>query len=243
MLAAAATIGLTMAAGTATPAGAQSAVRAPGVRATYPADFSGIWELDGRNAFTRLRPSYKPDWAKRSAEVEARVAAGDTEGDPTADCLPPGMPRALGFHYPVELLMTPGQVTVLTELANEVRRIFTDGRKHRPEDESDPTFRGHSVGHWEGKTLVVDTVGIRPDTLINGMTTPHSDKLRVTERITLVGPNELKWEVVLDDPVAFTKPTDKVAIKLVRAGPENEIREYVCLAGEGEATRTFDVVR
>ncbi|HTK35349.1 MAG TPA: hypothetical protein VL358_08710 [Caulobacteraceae bacterium] len=239
MLAAVAAAGAMMAGAAGSPAAAQSAVHAPGAKMTHPADFSGIWKVEGQNGLRQLRPAYKPDWAKRYAEVRARLAVGNTEGDPTARCLPPGMPRALIFPYPVELLMTPGQVTVLTEYANEVRRIFTDGRKHPPEDEIEPTFRGHSIGHWEGKTLVADTIGLRPDTLINGTMAPHSDKLRVAERITMVGPNELKWEVTLDDPVAFTMPAS-FTIKLVRAAPEDEIREYVCLDSVPEAERKFD---
>jgi hypothetical protein len=236
---AAAALGAVLAGSLDSPASAQSAVHAPGARITHPADFNGIWKVSGRNGLNQVRPSYTAEWAKRYAAIGARLAVGDVSGDPTARCLPPGMPRSLLFHYPVELLMTPGQVTVLTEYANEVRRIFTDGRKHPPEDEIEPTFRGHTVGHWEGKTLVAETIGLRDDTVINGSLAPHSDKMRVLERITMVNPNELKWEVTLDDPVAFTKPAS-FAIKLVRAAPDDEIREYVCLASTPEAERKFD---
>jgi hypothetical protein len=228
-------------AATSGPARAQSAVHAPGVAPTHGGDFNGIWSLAGPNPL-RGTPPYKPDWAKRYADTQAQLAAGKPVFDATEQCLPPGMPRFLLWLYPVEILMTPGQVTLLSEYFNETRRVFTDGRSHPPADVLEPTFRGHSVGHWEGSTLVVETVGIRPETVLSSALAPHSDKLRVVERGTMTGQNELKWEITLDDPIAFTAPYT-FTIPLSRAAPEEEIREYVCEEGRAESKRDFSPIK
>ena len=88
---------------------------------------------------------------------------GEIEDGPAANCVPNGMPAIMTQPYPLEILFTPGKVTILIEAYAQWRQIFTDGRQH-PED-PDLTFNGHSTGHWEGDTLVVDTVGFTTDTV------------------------------------------------------------------------------
>src|SRR5580765_3405331 len=120
-------------------------------------------------------PALTPEYAaKRKALRDA--AKEDNE---TANCLPQGMPGIMGQPYPMEFLLTPGQVTIVIEAYQQVRHIYTDGRK-LPAD-PDPKFHGSSVGQWEGDTLAVDTVGFSPMTLL-AANTPHSDKMRITER-------------------------------------------------------------
>jgi hypothetical protein len=209
---------------------AQSAVHAPMARPplTHHADFSGIWTRgDNHDMPMRGKLPYNKEWQKKFDAIEARAKQGGHPVDGTLRCLTPGMPRFLLFVYPIEVLMTPGQVTLLAEYFNETRRIFTDGRSHPSGDDLEPTFRGHSIGHWEGKTLVVDTVGIRGDTLFSSDGQPHSDQLHVIERIQLVGPNQLRWTVTLEDPIAFAKPFT-FSQMLQRAPATDEIREYVC---------------
>jgi hypothetical protein len=199
---------------------------------THPADFSGIWvdaaDQNEKNArLKNFQLPYRPDWAEKYRKIRARAERGEHIHDGTSDCLPPGMPRFFIFLYPIEILMTPGQVTILTEYFNETRRVFTDGRPHPSGDDLEPTFRGHSIGHWEGKTLVVDTVGVREDTVFSASGAPHSDKLHIIERIHALGPDTLDWEATVEDPVALTRPyVQKTTLK--RAPPNEEIREYVC---------------
>ena len=208
---------------------AQSAVHAPGVAPTHAADFSGIWmhAEDAARFNKKLEIPYRPDWAARFKEIRERGARGERIHDVTSECLPPGMPHFFFFIYPVEILMTPGQVTTLAEYFNETRRIFTDGRGHPTADDLEPTFRGHSIGHWEGKTLVVDTVGVRGDTVFSALGQPHSDKMHIIERIHATGPDTLDWEATIEDPVAFEHPL-VIDSKLKRAPANDEIREYVC---------------
>jgi hypothetical protein len=117
-------------------------------------------------------------------------------------CLPNGTPSNMG---PVahEYLYSPGRVTILLE-DSEIRRIWTDGRPHVPDDEVNPSFSGDSIGHWEGNTLVVDTINIFPEAqLFIGQRV--TAKTRVSERITRVG-DRMRIDTVVDDPDLFTKP-------------------------------------
>jgi len=196
---------------------------------TVVPDISGIWErIEGiRFAPAGQLPPYNSEYRRRyDLALEARQR-GERVADPTAGCLPQGMPRFMVASYPLEVLQTRGQVTLIAEWSSQVRRIFTDGRGHPPADEIDITFNGHSIGHWEGQTLVVDTVGIRGDTSFDASPLTHSDQLTVSERIYLRDPKTLVAELTVTDPGAFTAPW-KVVRTYRRGGPDARIMEYVC---------------
>jgi hypothetical protein len=196
---------------------------------TVVPDMTGIWErIEGIrfNPAGQL-PPYNAEYRRRyDLAMEARNR-GERVADPTAGCLPQGMPRFMVASYPLEILQTRGQVTIIAEWSSQVRRIFTDGRGHPPADEIDITFNGHSIGHWQGQTLVVDTVGIRGDTSFDASPLTHSDQLTVGERIYLRDPQTLVAELTVTDPGAFTAPW-KVVRTYRRGGPDARIMEYVC---------------
>jgi hypothetical protein len=141
----------------------------------------------------------------------------------TANCLPPGLPGIMSQPYPYEFLLTPGQVTIISEAYTEVRHIYTDGRP-LPED-PDPNFYGTSVGHWDGNTLVVDTVGFAQ--VPRGLNFPYSDKLKVTERFQLTDPDTMSIETTITDPLALTAPYSMGARSL-RRHRNWTIAEYIC---------------
>ncbi len=196
---------------------------------TVVPNMNGVWEraegirYDPAGGEIPMTPAFK---AKFDAAMAAR-ARGQVAGNPTAMCLPQGMPRFMVATYPLEFLQTPGQVTIIAEWASQVRRIFTDGRKHPPEDEVDITFNGHSIGHWEGQTLVVDTIGIRGDTSFDASPLEHSDQIHVTERIRLTDPKTIEQTMTVTDPVAFTRPWTTTR-HYKKGGPDLQIMEYVC---------------
>jgi hypothetical protein len=146
--------------------------------------------------------------------------------DANSHCLPPGMPIIMmAPQYPMEFFFMPGRVTTHHEAWMQWRNIYTDGRGH-PAD-LDPTFNGDSIGHWEGKTLVVDTVGIKAVTEI-GMGMKHGDKLHIVERIHLAqdDPDKLVDEMTLEDPQALEKPwSTKLTYKRSR---HDQLLEFVC---------------
>ena len=132
-------------------------------------DWSGTWAPAIRLQNEEITKNPTPWTPKAAARIEAMWAqerAGRSQGGLFVNCLPEGMPTWMMItHNSFEVLFTPGRVTILGESdSNRLRRIYTDGRP-QPED-PDLSFHGHSIGHWEGATLVVDTVGILPQAYI-----------------------------------------------------------------------------
>ncbi len=192
-------------------------------------DMGGIWErIEGiRFNPSGALPPYNAEYKRRYDEAMEARNRGERVADPTSRCLPQGMPRFMVASYPLEVLQTKGQVTIIAEWSSQVRRIFTDGRSHPPADEVEITFNGHSVGKWEGQTLVVSTIGIRGDTSFDASPLTHSDQMTVTERLYLKDSKTLVDEIVVTDPGAFTAPW-KVTRTYRRGGPDAQIMEYVC---------------
>jgi len=213
------------------------AICATGRAATLPAtdpgapNWNGVWERTGSiNWDPRIpdgqldRPMLTPRYQARYEDVLAARATGRTIGDPTAACLPPGMPRIMNMVYPMEIFQRPGQVAVFAEWQSQVRRIFTDGRGHP--DDLDRSFNGHSVGRWEGRDLLVDTVGMRDEVVLTQTGIALSGQLRVTERFHEVDANTLTDTITLIDPEALVAPW--TVVKTFRRAPKTEILEYVC---------------
>ena len=149
-------------------------------------DWQGIWELDWRHGggLAAARPAPPKLTPTAQAKLDAYRKAQQSGKDlapEQANCLPPGMPGIMTQPYPIEFLYSPGKVAIAVEAYMQLRQVFTDGRGH-PKD-PDPLFNGHSIGHWEGDVLVVNTTGFLPGFL----NTPvrNSDKLSVTEKFTL----------------------------------------------------------
>jgi hypothetical protein len=202
-----------------------------------PPDLSGAWApyRGGRGADPKLaappateillKGEYKKSWdTRRQAEAEA-TKRGEPLATPAVDCIPYGMPRMMSVAlYPMEIIQRPGQVTIVTEAFSEVRRVFMN-QPQQPIDEVPPGYYGHSVGRWEGDTLVVDTVGIKTSIPTYQMM-PHSDRMRITERIRLVAPDYLHDQITIEDPVALEKPVTYT--HAYRRLPNYKMVEFVC---------------
>ena len=172
-------------------------------------DWGGVWVLNrpAPGAPVAEKPTLKgkflEDYQQWQHVVETKGGQVPHEG---SYCTPPGMPGIMGVgQYPMEFLFTPGRVTTHHEAWMQWRNIYTDGRGHP--DDLEATFAGDSIGHWEGTTLVVDTIGIK-ETVALGMGMKHSDKLHLIERIHLEkgDPDTLVDELTAEDPVALAKP-------------------------------------
>jgi hypothetical protein len=144
--------------------------------------------------------------------------------DPTALCLPPGLPRTamLGL-FPQQIIQTPQQVVILYEYMN-VFRVIPLNAKH-PGDLI-PAYMGDSVGHWEGDTLVVDVTGFNDKTWLSGAGTFHSDELHITERYTRINKDQINYDVTMEDPKVLTKPWILHSTMMLREG--TRLQEYVC---------------
>jgi len=214
------------------PQSAQPAKPAAKAPARLP-DWSGVWENTSGFHFTNPIVGGKrvPNPPPLNAEYKAKyqlaldaAKAGQPINDPTANCVWPGVPRVIVSPYPSEYLFTPGRVSIVYEYMSQVRRIRTDGSGH-PAD-LEPSYNGDSIGHWEGQTLVVDTVGLRADTMYENTGLPHSDALQVKERIYLAGPDELVNEMTFIDPKALTGPWKTTA--RYRRHRDWKMMDYVC---------------
>jgi hypothetical protein len=192
-------------------------------------DWSGVWDFDysagapGGGLVRPAPPHLTPEYAAKFAAYKERQKKGEEQQTSTANCVPPGMPQIMAQPYPVEFLFTPGKVTVAIEAYSQMRRIFTDGRKH-PED-PDPTFQGNSIGHWEGDTLVVDTIAFIPTSQI-APGVGHSDQMRITERIRKASDDVMEIKQTIEDPKVLLEPY--TSLKHYRRHKDWEIEEYIC---------------
>jgi hypothetical protein len=147
-------------------------------------------------------PSYTPEYQRRYDEVRAAAFKGKNILDYGSLCLPYGMPDVMNGAV-FEFMFAPDRIYIIIEEQGGVRRIWLD---HRPiPSDFDREFNGWSEGHWEGRTLVIETNRIRPETTLM-VGAPHSDALKVIERMTPDGPDKIKDDVTLIDPKAFTRP-------------------------------------
>ena len=182
------------------------------------ARLAGIWLPDASRS--RRMPADPPFTSDgRRIVDEWRATHDPIEDDPGAFCQAPGMPSLAlgGADYPVEIIVTPDQITVLMELHQQNRRIFMF-----------PQRNGYSTGYWDGDTLVVDTRAIRAITFGS---VPHSDRVRVIERWSVIdGGRSVVNELTITDPVMYSEP---LALQQVytRAPPETRMLEYECMEG------------
>ena len=180
----------------------------PGQLGYWDAGFGGIVGKGRNNLPTNLEISEVPfqPWAKALSAV--RRSSQDMS-DPHARCVPPGGPRQFVTPYGLLIYELPEAKRVLVLSGGGPRTwrvIYTDGRPHPDADDRDPSYFGHSVGHWEGDTLVVDTVGFNEKFWMARGGLPHTDALHLIERISRPDFDTLRYEVTIDDPKAYTKP-------------------------------------
>ncbi len=214
-------------------------------------DWSGIWTPDvgdqGKQADANAVP-WAPEAKKQIQHLIDEQKAGRPRGIHNT-CLPLGMPGfMLITHNAVEFLFTPGRVTILGELdGNHRRRIYTDGRKHP--DDPDLTLHGHSTGHWDGKTLVIDTVGILPDAelaLDESVGIENGGDMHIVEHMHLVDDNTLHDDLEITDPKVLTGVWKTTRIFHRHRSQKYDIEEAECLLGndvdkiDGNGNGVFD---
>jgi hypothetical protein len=197
------------------------------VPASVP-NISGAWQT--RGYLRRIQPadgSLTPwlPWTKSAFEKrEAAEKAGAPMFDPTAACMPSGVPRIIAAPYPIEIIQTPDKTVILEEVQHLFRIIHMD-RKTHPKVLT-PSFMGDSVGWWEGDVLVVDTVGLTDKTQVDEAGDLHSGALHVVERIRKIDERTLEDLFTIDDPKAYSKAW--TARRIFDAKPDLRFIEYVC---------------
>lgn len=188
-------------------------------------DLSGAWAPNAirQNVdmiATGVQVPFQP-WAEKLYKERKESHAKD---DPEARCLPPGVPRMTTTPYPFRIMQTPALTLIVYEGGAHIwRQIFTDGREHSKDP--NPSWLGESIGHWEGDTFVIDTIGLNGDTWIDESGLPTTDQLHVIEKIRRPDYGHLEIENIVDDPKAYTKPWSFTTHPVMLKG---DLMEYIC---------------
>ena len=199
-------------------------------------DLSGVWQMRAPIAYVAnivadLQPSEIMPWAKELARQ--RMSRFGMDDPWTVGCLPPG-PRAFVGGRPnlslIKITQTPTVITILFEDL-VYRQIFLDGRA-LPVDPS-PSFMGYSIGRWDGDTLVVESVGFNDRTWLDRSGHPHTEALRVVERLRRRTVGSIDGQVTFEDSGAYTRPWTVPVSLLLTA--DTDLLEYVC--NENESRR------
>jgi hypothetical protein len=188
-------------------------------------DFSGVWSKpyvpdmskDGKDqkgmAVLPFTPWGEAEWKKYDA----------AEGDYTGACLPFGMTRSVNTPEPMQIVQTDKYFTFLFEQNSWFVVVPIDGRPHR---QGIATWFGDSVGHWEGDTLVIDTVNFNGRTRLDTIGHPISDQLHVVQRFSRPDLGHIAYQMTVEDPKTYTKPIVNTRTFTLR--PDWEMMEYSC---------------
>jgi hypothetical protein len=180
----------------------------------------GVW-LPGHVADLGPKAALQA-WAQQKFQENGSLKQNDL----VLRCLPPGIPRIMLTARPFAIVQTPQRILFLYEGGAHVwRQVWMDGRAH-PKDPN-PDWLGHSIGHWEGDTLVVDSVGFNDRTWLDDAGHPHTEQLHVIEKYTRTDPLTMKYDVLIDDPGAYTKSWTSSNSLSFRPG--EKLAEDICL--------------
>src|ERR1700680_404037 len=185
-------------------------------------DLSGRWERPAVLDMSKNGPGQQAP-AELPLTAWAKANMGE-KFDSAGHCLPMGSTRHINSPFPIEIEQRPDRLVILYEANNTFHIIYTDGRDH-PKD-LEPTWFGHSIGKWDGDTLVVDTAGFNEKTMVDTIGHPHGDALHVIERFTRTDAAHIAYDITIEDPKAYTKPWKNVRTFTLQ--PDWELMEYVC---------------
>jgi hypothetical protein len=184
-------------------------------------DWSGVWEsIPLPSGSPPNDPSYTAAWLQKHIAHKSSVEPSDNT---TSRCVW-GMPRLVKTSHDFEVMVLPEQ-TVFSYDINEFRHVWTDGRKHPVRASVTPT--GHSIGHWEGSTLVIETIAMQPGLWINPKGGTLSPKATIEERWTQIDADHLKVDMTVRDSVALAKPW-VLSRKFQRAADNNRLTQRQC---------------
>jgi hypothetical protein len=199
-----------------------------GQAATAVPDITGSWERARDPSIPPqpqppLKPQYLKEWQAKMQAVREANAKGQPIAERVVACLPDGMPGMMNGPFPMEILQSKGQVTIIQEAYTQVRRILLD-RPQKAVDDVEPGFYGYSIGRWDRGALVVDTIGIRED--VHYQNIPHSKDMHIKERITLGSNGILLDEITIEDPAILDKPWTFTFG--YRRMSDYQLLEYIC---------------
>jgi len=167
---------------------------------------------------------YQP-WA---AELVRQRTAAFSKDDPHTHCLPSNTPRIWTLPHRQRIIQTQRELVVLNEFSSAYRQVYTDGRA-LPVDPQ-PSWNGYSIGHWQGQTLVVETIGLSKNVWLDISGSPISEEARLIERLRRPDYGHLDVEITLEDPKTYTKPWTTTVHEFIQLNIE--MIDEVCLENE-----------
>lgn len=198
-----------------------------GVWARYPApwpSFTGDFDdIPPPDQGPDLEEPFATQWREKRMKRQEAHKAGKPLLDPSTLCRPEGMPTVMQAIYPIQVLQTPGQITVLAEIFSQTRRIYMDAQMP-PIDEIPPSYNGFSTARWEGDVLVVKTQGVKKE--VEFFEIPHSEAMAITERYQLAANGKLYLDVSIEDPGYLKTPYEFRWV--YERKPGYQVPEYVC---------------
>ena len=187
---------------------------------------AGMWALEKTEYDRHEAIPLKPEaLARQEAARKAREEGGVVLSANGKKCLPIGMPTFMTNEFALEIMTAADRVTLLSENSTLPRSVYLDEAKHPGDIEA--SWNGHSIGHWEGKVLVVDTVNFNDRVGPIGNAGVHSPTTHLTERLYLKDPDTMVDEMTFEDPTYLTKPWTNVH-SYRRLPPHSELWEYAC---------------
>ena len=164
---------------------------------------------------------YKPDAAAKKKDNFEHWF----DRDPEIKCFLPGIPRAMYLPYPFQIFQSTNKIQMVYEFANAARTIHMDTVEPPPDD----TWMGHSVGRWEGETLVVDVTNFNDKTWLSRAGDFHTEALHLVERFTPITNDAIRYEVTVEDPNVFTRPWKMTMPLYRRLEPTVQLLDYRCI--------------
>ena len=204
-----------------------------------PFDLTGTWAFRGEEEYRANYGSYEfkphPKWTEKGQQIYdeylSYARAGRRYKEPTAQCYPAGMPRLMNRYGSLMMMQYPTAIFMVSRLNNEYRAIWLDGRDREPEVTRDPNWNGESIGHWEGNTLVVESIGFTDENHLIQQGVFTGDQLKIIERISLINDgNTMVMEYVMTDPEYWVGEWRHVKFRdrILNA----DVREATCLPAD-----------
>lgn len=186
--------------------------------AKWPDFMTGMWAEN----YNPMQQPRAPLTAAAQARADALAKNADGNG---AKCLPLGMPGMMMPGYPMAFYFTRGSIFIISDMDDLlVRRIIMDSKEH---GDPDPSWNGHSIGHWEGGTLVIDTAAIIGDAPLSNL--PSQGQTHIVERIRMTGPDAMEWKLTITNPALLSGPWQLTKTYVRHA--DWQLEEASCTAG------------
>ncbi len=193
--------------------------------------FAGTWLVTEYQTGIRTQDGAVPPLNAEGKALYEQNLVARRELPPREDmsrCVPSGMPRVMWAPLPMLIVQTDRKITIIQEYHHQLRHIYMD--EPVPSlDDIELSYMGESVGRWEGDTLVIETIGLHRNTVLDREGLPHSRDMRITERLRLLdGGRQLENLVTFEDPQLYTQPwTSRVVYD---SKPGVQLKEYMCLS-------------